>query len=58
MDRVRSIALSGDFMTFTASLDFLDSQDIFDIIFGDDPTILTLIPRKKGQCATENTDYL
>ena len=58
MGRVRSIALSGDVMTFTGSLAFLDSQDIFDIIFGDDPTMLTLTPRKKGQCATENTDYL
>ena len=33
-------------------------QDIFDIFFRDDPCMLTLIPRKKGQCATENTDYL
>ena len=58
MDLVRSIALSGDVMTFTDSLNFLDSQDIFDIFFGDDPTMLTLTPRKKGKCATENTDCL
>ena len=58
MGRVRSIALSGDVMTFTDSLDFLDSQDIFDIIFGDDPTMLTLTLRKKGKCATDNTNYL
>ena len=57
MDRVRSIELSGDVMTFTVSLDFIDSQDIFDIIFGDDLTMLTLTPHKKGQCATENLDY-
>ena len=58
MDRVRSIATSNEVMTYTGSLDFLGSQDIFDIVFGDDPCMLTLIPRKKGQCATENTDYL
>ena len=58
MDRVRSIALLDDVMTFTGSLNLLDSQDIFDIIFGDDTTILTLTPNKKGQCATENTNYL
>ena len=58
MDRVRSITTSTEVMTNTGSLDFLDSQDIFDIVFGDDPCMLTLIPRKKGQCATENTDYL
>ena len=56
MDRVRSIALLGDIMTFTDSLDFLDSQYTFDIVFGDDPTMLTLTPRKKGQCTTENMD--
>jgi len=33
MDQVRSIALSSDVMTFTGSLNFLDSQDSFDIIF-------------------------
>ena len=58
MDRVRSISLSGDVMTFTEHLKFLDSQDSFDIIFGDDPTMLNLIPHKRGQCATENTEYL
>jgi len=45
-------------MTFTGSLDFLNSQDIFDIIFGDEPTMLALTPHKKDQCATENTHYL
>ena len=30
IDRVQSIALSGDVMTFTGSLKFLDSQDSFD----------------------------
>ena len=47
MVRVRSIALSSDVMTFTGSLDFLNSQDIFDIIFGDDFTMLTITPRKR-----------
>ena len=45
-------------MTYTSSLDFIDSQDIFDVAFGYDPCMLTPLPRKKGQCATENTDYL
>ena len=58
MDRVRPIALPGDVMTITGSLTFLDAQDSFDIIFGDDPTMLNFTPRKKGQCATENTEYL
>ena len=58
MDRVRSIALLGDVMTFAGSLNFLDSQDNFDIIFCDDSTMLNIIPRKKGQCATQNTEYL
>ena len=58
MDRVRSVATSTEVMTYTGSLDFLDSQDIFDVVFGNDPSMLTLIPRKKGQCATKNTDYL
>ena len=58
MDRFRSIALSGDVITSTGSLNFFDSQYSFDIIFGDDPAMLILILRKKGQCATENTVYL
>ena len=58
MNQVRSIALLGDVMTFTDSLVLLDSQYIFDIVYGDDPTMLTLISRKKVQCATENMDYL
>ena len=45
-------------MTYTGSLLFLDSQDVFDDIFGSDFTMLNLIPRKRGQCANENTDYL
>ena len=45
-------------MTITGSLSFLDAQDSFDIIFGDDPTMLNLIPCKKGQRDTENTEYL
>ena len=47
MDRVWYIALSGDVMTFTRYLNFLDLQDSFDIMFGDDPTMMSLIPRKK-----------
>ena len=58
MDRNRSIALSGDVMTSTGSLNFFNSQYSFDIIFDDDPAMLILILRKKGQCATENTVYL
>ena len=57
-DRDRSITLSGDVMIFTGSLDFLDSQDSFNIIFGDDSTILSLTLHKKKQSATEDTDYL
>ena len=45
-------------MTYTGSLLFLDSQDLFDDIFGPDLTMLNLTPRKRGQCANENTDYL
>ena len=58
MDRVRKITQSGDIMTYTCSLLFLDSHDVFDDIFGHDLTMLNLIPHKRGQCATENTDYL
>ena len=45
-------------MTYTGSLLFLDSQDAFDDIFGPDFIMLNLIPRKRGQCTNENTDYL
>ena len=45
-------------MTYTGSLLFLDSQDVFDDIFGSDLIMLNLIPRKRGQCANENTDCL
>ena len=58
MDRVRKSTQSGDIMTYTGSLLFFDSQDVFDDIFGSDLTMLNLIPRKRGQCANENTDYL
>ena len=58
MDRVRKLTQSGNIMTYTCSLLFLDSQDVFDDIFGSDLTILNLIPRKRGQCANEKTDYL
>lgn len=37
IDRVRSIALLGDIMTYTSSLNLLDSQDSFDHIFGAEP---------------------
>ena len=47
IDRVRSVVTSNEVMTYTGSLDFLDSQDIFDIVFGDDPCMLTLTPRKR-----------
>ena len=45
-------------MNYTGSLLFLDSQDVFDDIFGPDLIILNMIPRKRGQCANENTNYL
>ena len=57
MDWVRKITQSEDIMTYTGSLLFLDSKDVFDDIFGSDFTMLNLIPRKRGQCANENTDY-
>ena len=37
IDRFRSIALLGDIMTYTSSLNLLDSQDSFDHIFGAEP---------------------
>ena len=40
-------------MTFTGSFDFLDSSASFNAIFGIDPTMLRLTPRKKDQCATD-----
>ena len=58
MNRVRKLTESGDIMTYTGSLLFLDSQDVFDDIFGSDLTMLNLIPHKRGQCANTNTDYL
>ena len=58
MNRVRKLTESGDIMIYTGSLLFLDSQDVFDDIFGSDLTMLNLIPHKRGQCANTNTDYL
>ena len=58
MDRIRKLPQSGDIMTYTGSLLFLDSQDVFDDIFSSDLTMLNLTPRKRGQCANKNTDYL
>ena len=39
-------------------IDSLESQSIFDTIFGSYPTILRLSQRGKTSCATENTEYL
>ena len=58
MDRVQKITQSGDIMTYTGSLLFLDLQEVFGDIFGHDLTMLNLIPRKRGQCANKNTYYL
>ena len=49
MDRVRKIAQSGDIMTYTGTLIPLDSQDVFDNIFGPDLTMLNLIHRKRNE---------
>ena len=58
MDRVRSVAISGGFMTYSRQLDVLDSQSSFDTVFGDDPTMLRLTSRNRRQCASEDTEYL
>ena len=58
MNRVRSVAISDDFMTYIGPLDFLDSQTSFDAVFGDDRTMLRLTSRNRGQCASEDTEYL
>ena len=45
-------------MTYTGSLNFLDSQDSFDLIFGSHPTIFRLTSGKNQQCASKDTVYL
>ena len=58
MDRARSIPPSGGVMTFTGSLDFIDSQASLITIFGEDLPMISLTFQKKEQCATENTGYV
>ena len=45
-------------MTYIGPLDFLDYQSSFDAAFGDDPTMLPLISRIRGQYTGEDTEYL
>ena len=58
MDRVHFVAPSSGVMTYIGSLDFLDSRSSFDTVFGDDSTMLRLTSRNKGECASEDTEYL
>ena len=46
--RVHSIDLSSAFNTYTGPLHFLDSRASFDAIFGNDPAMLRLTNRSKG----------
>ena len=57
IDRVHSVAISGGFMTYIGPLDFLDFQSSFDTGFGDDPTMLRLNSRNRGQYTGEDTEY-
>ena len=47
MDRIRSVVTSRGSMTYTGPMNFLDSQDSFNLIFGSHPTILRLTSGKK-----------
>ena len=58
IDRLRSVVSSRGSMTYTEPFDFLDSQAIFDMIFGPNLTMLRLAPDKNKQCASEDTEYI
>ena len=58
MDSVRSVTPSAGVVTFTNSLNYLDTQSSFYHTFGLDAIIIQTIKHSKRQCATEKTDYL
>ena len=58
MDCVRSVASDCAMVTFTGSLDFLDSQSTFHLIFGSNLAMICLSQRGNHRCATEDTEYL
>ena len=58
MNRIRSVVTSRGSMTYTGPMNFLDSQDSFDLIFGSHHTMLRLTSGKNRQCASEDTVYL
>ena len=58
MERVHSVASVRTMTTFTRSLDFLDSQSSFHLIFGSKRMMFRLSQQENNHCATENTEYV
>ena len=58
MNRIQSVVTSRDSMTYTGPLNFLSSQDSFDLIFESNPIMIRLTSGKNLQCASEDTLYL
>lgn len=57
IDRIRSVASFSAMKTYTRSLDLLESQSNFHLIFGYTPTIIRLSQQRNNRCATEDTEY-
>ena len=58
MNRVRSVVSVSVMTTFTRSLDFLDSQSTFHLIFSYNPTMFRLSRRGNNCYTTEDTEHL